>query len=472
MDLLAHLLEESQAFYGRRGNVALRTTDNIVTGNITSSGHIIAASANFTGNVSIGKTLTYEDVTQVDAVGLSTFQNGLVVKPGTATTALIVEGDARISGILTVGQGSITIDPDNDIVNIGGSQLQRDSGGDLMLMAEGTSNYSPFRASKFLIDATEVIDNSRVGKNFSKIGIGTDNPIFPIEVKAAQPALRLYDTDATNAYTNITNLNGNMYLGARNDSSDGVLLFGGYGGNTFTEFFRKSSSTAFSIDTNGNERFRINSVGNVGIGTNAPGMKVHVESGTPYIRSKNTAAPSDEKSWDFNAGTDGILRFRNTNDAANSSNNWLEVERDGVSTHSIRLLTGIGTERVRIDSNGKFGLGTNNPQALLDVEQTTQGEVARFRASNSTRYLKISSFDSGFNGSGFDFNATSNTGEISFSTEDVEKVRIDNDGNFGIGTNNPSHKLDVVGNTQLYGTLVIGDNTDISPTENGAAITY
>ena len=229
-----------------------------------------------------------------------------------------------------------------------------------------------------------------------------------------------------------------------------------------------SSSTAFSIDTNGNERFRINSVGNVGIGTNAPGMKVHVESGTPYIRSKNTAAPSDEKSWDFNAGTDGILRFRNTNDAANSSNNWLEVERDGVSTHSIRLLTGIGTERVRIDSNGKFGLGTNNPQALLDVEQTTQGEVARFRASNSTRYLKISSFDSGFNGSGFDFNATSNTGEISFSTEDVEKVRIDNDGNFGIGTNNPSHKLDVVGNTQLYGTLVIGDNTDISPTANGA----
>ena len=228
------------------------------------------------------------------------------------------------------------------------------------------------------------------------------------------------------------------------------------------------SSTAFSIDTNGNERFRINSVGNVGIGTNAPGMKVHVESGTPYIRSKNTAAPSDEKSWDFNAGTDGILRFRNTNDAANSSNNWLEVERDGVSTHSIRLLTGIGTERVRIDSNGKFGLGTNNPQALLDVEQTTQGEVARFRASNSTRYLKISSFDSGFNGSGFDFNATSNTGEISFSTEDVEKVRIDNDGNFGIGTNNPSHKLDVVGNTQLYGTLVIGDNTDISPTANGA----
>ena len=41
-------------------------------------------------------------------------------------------------------------------------------------------------------------------------------------------------------------------------------------------------------------------------------------------------------------------------------------------------------------------------------------------------------------------------------------------GNVSIGHNNPSHKLDVIGNTQLYGTVVVGDNTDISPTANGA----
>ena len=116
------------------------------------------------------------------------------------------------------------------------------------------------------------------------------------------------------------------------------------------------------------------------------------------------------------------------------------------NTDAFTIVDGLGndgTERFRITSAGNVGIGLTNPQALLDVEQTTQGEVARFRASNSTRYLKISSFDSGFNGSGFDFNATSNTGEISFSTEDVEKVRIDNDGKVGIGTDDPAVALDI-----------------------------
>ena len=31
-------------------------------------------------------------------------------------------------------------------------------------------------------------------------------------------------------------------------------------------------------------------------------------------------------------------------------------------------------------------------------------------------------------------------------------------GDVSIGHNNPSHKLDVVGNTQLYGTVVVGGN--------------
>ena len=52
-------------------------------------------------------------------VGLSSFMNGVNVKTGTATTALIVQGDARITGILTIGTGSVTIDGSEEKVRIG-----------------------------------------------------------------------------------------------------------------------------------------------------------------------------------------------------------------------------------------------------------------------------------------------------------------------------------------------------------------
>ena len=72
-----------------------------------------------TGNVNVAGTITYDDVTHVDSLGLSTFRSGLEVQTGTATTALLVDGDARITGILTIGTASITIDGDNNEINVG-----------------------------------------------------------------------------------------------------------------------------------------------------------------------------------------------------------------------------------------------------------------------------------------------------------------------------------------------------------------
>ena len=57
----------------------LTGTPNIVVGSITGT------SASFSGNVSIGGTLTYEDVNNVDSVGLVTARNGIKVTSGGAS---------------------------------------------------------------------------------------------------------------------------------------------------------------------------------------------------------------------------------------------------------------------------------------------------------------------------------------------------------------------------------------------------
>ena len=46
------------------------------------TGILTAASASFSGNVSVGGTLTYEDVTNIDSVGVITAREGIKVTTG------------------------------------------------------------------------------------------------------------------------------------------------------------------------------------------------------------------------------------------------------------------------------------------------------------------------------------------------------------------------------------------------------
>ena len=68
------------------------------------TGNISATKADYSGNVTIGGTLTYEDVTNVDSIGLVTARNGIEVgaRPGVAAS-ISVDGNMIVSGISTFG---------------------------------------------------------------------------------------------------------------------------------------------------------------------------------------------------------------------------------------------------------------------------------------------------------------------------------------------------------------------------------
>ena len=100
-------------------NLSQITTSGISTLTNVNLNYISGIAATFTGNVTVGGTLTYDDVTNVDSVGLITARSGIIVSTGTATTALVVNGNARITGILTVGSSSLTFDGTNNVVNVG-----------------------------------------------------------------------------------------------------------------------------------------------------------------------------------------------------------------------------------------------------------------------------------------------------------------------------------------------------------------
>ena len=96
-------------------------------GNLTGdvSGNVTGVAATFTGPVTIGGTLTYEDVTNVDAVGLITARSGIKVTTG---------GIDVTAGDINVTDGDIDILADNKKLNIGASA-------DLSLYHSGTASY-------------------------------------------------------------------------------------------------------------------------------------------------------------------------------------------------------------------------------------------------------------------------------------------------------------------------------------------
>tara|TARA_Y100000004_G_scaffold194220_1_gene258313 strand:- start:676 stop:1440 length:765 start_codon:yes stop_codon:yes gene_type:complete len=99
------------------GSISMNVTGD-VTGDVT--GNITGTAATFSGSVSIGGTLTYEDVKNVDSVGLITARSGISVTGGNTTIKGAVEtvntgayASGTVSGVTT---GILTLDTETGTV--------------------------------------------------------------------------------------------------------------------------------------------------------------------------------------------------------------------------------------------------------------------------------------------------------------------------------------------------------------------
>ena len=86
------------------GNVTGNAGGISNTASLNTTGIITAASGVFSGNVSVGGTLTYEDVTNQDVIGLSTFRAGIDVNAGGVNVD--AGGVNVVAGISTIGAGA------------------------------------------------------------------------------------------------------------------------------------------------------------------------------------------------------------------------------------------------------------------------------------------------------------------------------------------------------------------------------
>ena len=124
----------------------------------------VGGTVNFTGNVSIAGTLTYEDVTNVDSVGLITARDGIVVGSG---ITLSKDGDIFFTGIITGNGSGLTGVANTDVIfpdkiSLGdgtatsGDQINIGVGSDLKLFHNGTHSFISNGTGDLKIDSDDI----------------------------------------------------------------------------------------------------------------------------------------------------------------------------------------------------------------------------------------------------------------------------------------------------------------------------
>ena len=237
-----------------------------------SEGNVIATKGTYSGNFAIGGTLTYEDVTNIDSVGLVTARTGIEIgaRPGVAAS-ISVDGNMVVSGITTIGGSS---NGGNEKLNVAGAIRSSSSSTNFSAGLEGP-----------LVDYDIANDVSRFGHvsgasgsardvvflsgGSEKVRIKSDGNVG-INSSAPTAKLEAYKSGTTGyIFRAMAGLSvGNRNYDLKPPSSDSL-----------TEPFSWSTGNAHAFQVDGVETLRISSNNKVGISTVSPDARLHVLAG-------------------------------------------------------------------------------------------------------------------------------------------------------------------------------------------------
>jgi hypothetical protein len=388
----------------------------------------------------------------------------LIVFNGSAAEKFSVSNAGiAVTGNISNTSGDLTLDVVGDIIldADGGEVRFKDNGTEFLSFSTGsmtrTGNFT-YDVSGIQLFKTNSTERMRIDAS-GNVGIGvTPETDWHSNYKALQlntgSAFAAYASGTTfgtaistnQRVTGNTFTNGNKYIASAPAS---LYLQQNTGIHTW---YTAASGTA-DATISWSERMRIDSSGNLGLGTASP---TSYYSGADNLVVSQASGEAGISVVTAN-NTTGALYFA---DGTSGS----EQYKGGIAyTHSTDLLSLIsgGASRVYIDSSGDVGISTSPVKnsaysTVLHVHGTASGSSVRLTDANdgtaTTKGLELLHY------SNDSFFLNRSNGSAVFFTNNTERMRIKADGNVGIGTDNPnaySNQTTLTINGATYGRLDI-----------------
>jgi hypothetical protein len=338
-------------------------------------------------------TFTWDNSLTIDSsgnvgIGTSTASNLLTLGASGGPTMRLIDTTSGVFGLIQSGSnGDFTISADHG--NAGAST-------NILFKSDGATE-------RMRIDSS------------GRVGIGTASPGYKLSI--------------------LENANNFLHLSQAGDSVAGSLI-----GRSSSKNLRIQQSENAPIEfwTNNTERMRIDSSGNVGIGTSSPIEKVTASGAIVSTASNSTGSTSgaNRAILDFTSGGARIGHFRGTTAAGSG---YASFYTDS-------------SERMRIDSSGNVGIGTTSPSRNLHINDASESNI-RLQGGSDYAELRVKDADNAF----------------SFHFGGSERMRIDSSGNLLVGGTSQSGTANraAIFSANKFGLSVI-DTTSFTTNVGGA----
>jgi len=427
--------------------IGARTTTNIAT-NRTSQFNFVMRKDSWFGGDGSGPSLVIETVSKVGG-----YAAPFIITP---TNNIILNGGQGASG-LTYGNVGIGTTTPNFKLDLQGGSIN--SSGGLCIAGDCKTAWSQL-GSQWSNNGTTIFYNS------GHVGIGTNAPAFDSNVAkyltvdgganvvgsigagggTSNAGIAVGQLAFVNTSLGTTEKRLAVIVGSTDTATNsGMIDFYTASGGTFTA-----------------PRIRINSNGNVGIGTTTPTQKLEVNGsaliGTIYGSSATSGVLSLQSTSHATKGTIQIGFDQTTTTSIGQSGtagnkllvatDRLVVNNGGVRVNGATDHGDLSVTKINITNADALQFRTSNPNiqsngSLLFTAQNVGGDNVKFNVQNNS----ISN--------AFVIDTNSATPARLFDVRDLgtSKFTVAGNGNVGIGTNAPGSKLHVTGDITATGTI-------------------